>query len=180
MVSVAPAAQRRRLPAVGLLPQPRGPITERLLASLRQRVHPLTWRIASGDANDEDDLHLALYCCYELHYSGLPGVDADWEWEPSLLTVRRQLEDRFLADLEVMVGPVEANAGPSSLGCGRWPPAATVPRCPSGWPLTRLWIRSGSLPSTAPLTSSKKPTPTPGSSPRLAGAAKAAVGGHPS
>ena len=36
----------------------------------------------------DEDLQLALYCCYELHYRGLPGVDERWEWEPSLLAAR--------------------------------------------------------------------------------------------
>lgn len=53
---------------------------------------------------DDDDLHLALYCCYELHYQGLAGVDPEWEWEPSLLALRLRLEDRFLADLREMTG----------------------------------------------------------------------------
>lgn len=56
-----------------------------------------------GDVTD-DELHLALYCLYELHYRGFAGVDAGWEWEPSLLDVRRQLETRFEADLTAAAG----------------------------------------------------------------------------
>ena len=67
------------------LPQPRGPVSEALLAGLRQRPHPLD--PVAGDVGAED-LHLALYCCYELHYRGFDGVDDDWEWEPSLLALR--------------------------------------------------------------------------------------------
>ncbi|MDA8044068.1 MAG: hypothetical protein M0Z30_02345 [Actinomycetota bacterium] len=66
------------------------------MASLAKAPHDLGWD-AIPDEIDDEDLHLALYCCYELHYQGLPSVDADWEWEPSLLGVRRRLEDRFLA-----------------------------------------------------------------------------------
>jgi hypothetical protein len=51
--------------------------------------------IPSGDPLSDDDLHLALYLCYELHYRGLDGVDEHWEWEPSLLAFRRRLEDAF-------------------------------------------------------------------------------------
>ena len=43
----------------------------------------------------DEDLQLALYCSYELHYRGLPDVDDAWEWEPSLLALRRSLEERF-------------------------------------------------------------------------------------
>ena len=53
-------------------------------------------RLHSGvEALDEEDLQLALYLCYELHYRGLPGVDQQWEWNPSLLALRAGLERRF-------------------------------------------------------------------------------------
>ncbi|XHL93060.1 iron-containing redox enzyme family protein [Streptomyces niveus] len=53
---------------------------------------------AAADAADPygDDLHLALYLCYELHYRGFCGVDPAWEWDPALLAVRADLERRFL------------------------------------------------------------------------------------
>ncbi|MEX0171022.1 iron-containing redox enzyme family protein [Streptomyces sp. LMG1-1-1.1] len=43
-----------------------------------------------------EDLHLALYLLYELHYRGFDGVDDEREWDPSLLGLRRALEARFL------------------------------------------------------------------------------------
>ncbi|MGW1606730.1 iron-containing redox enzyme family protein, partial [Streptomyces eurythermus] len=46
-----------------------------------------------------DDLHLALYVCYELHYRGFAGVPAEREWDPELLRVRAALEGRFLEAL---------------------------------------------------------------------------------
>ncbi|MEU0525890.1 iron-containing redox enzyme family protein [Streptomyces niveus] len=53
---------------------------------------------AAADAADPygDDLHLALYLCYELHYRGFCGVDPAWEWDPALLALRADLERRFL------------------------------------------------------------------------------------
>jgi hypothetical protein len=57
------------------------------------------------DALSDDDLHLALYLCYELHYRGLAGADADWEWDPALLSFRAQLESAFLDRLVEEVGP---------------------------------------------------------------------------
>src|SRR3954447_22998239 len=74
------------------LPQPRGPVSEALFAGLRKPPHQLA--PASGEI-EEEDLQLALYCCYELHYRGYEGVDDDWEWEPSLLAERTALERRF-------------------------------------------------------------------------------------
>jgi hypothetical protein len=53
---------------------------------------------------DGDDLNLALYLCYELHYRGFDGVDEAWEWEPSLLAFRRELEAVFEADLVAAIG----------------------------------------------------------------------------
>lgn len=93
------------------LPQARGPITERLFATLSLPPHEFRWRILPVELDDRDDLHLALFACYELHYRGLPGVDPEWEWEPSLLDVRRQLEERFLADLRRTVGASDADPG---------------------------------------------------------------------
>ena len=76
-----------------VLPRPRGPISEWLLRSLCSPPHPFVAPIVSSpDAILDEDLQLSLYCCYELHYRGLAGVSDDWEWEPSLLEVRRRLE----------------------------------------------------------------------------------------
>jgi hypothetical protein len=50
-----------------------------------------------------DDLQLALYCCYELHYRGFAGVPDDREWEPGLLALRRELERAFEAALRADV-----------------------------------------------------------------------------
>ncbi len=46
---------------------------------------------------DDDDLHLALYLCFEVGYHGFAGVERDWANEPTLLTVRDRLGERFLA-----------------------------------------------------------------------------------
>ncbi|MEU1126181.1 iron-containing redox enzyme family protein [Streptomyces sp. NPDC005899] len=46
-----------------------------------------------------DDLQLALYVCYELHYRGYAGVRPELEWDPALLAVRGPLEERFLTAL---------------------------------------------------------------------------------
>jgi hypothetical protein len=91
----------------GGLPAPRGPLSGSVLRALTGPVTAVDpWPSGLVDAADEDDLHLALYCCYELHYRGLPGVDDEWEWEPSLLELRRALERRFEAELHRVVDPV--------------------------------------------------------------------------
>jgi hypothetical protein len=79
------------------LPSPRGPITEFLFAELEMGSHELAayGRAREGDALSSDDLHLALYVCYELHYRSFEGIDGRWEWDPSLLALRRELEEPF-------------------------------------------------------------------------------------
>lgn len=108
MVIAAPPAPvpaaRRLAPS---WPEPRGPISHRLLDALRKDRHALGPTPDAAGA-DEEDLQLALYLCYELHYGGLPVSDPEWEWEPSLLAVRAGLEECFMGDLERTVGPPRA------------------------------------------------------------------------
>ena len=87
------------------LPAPRGPLTDFLLAHLVDEPHHLT--LPPGPADDPlagDDFHLALYCCYELHYRSMEGVAEAWEWQPSLLAFRAGLEAAFERRLRQEVG----------------------------------------------------------------------------
>ena len=98
------------------LPEPRGEIGEGLLAGLRRPPHALSpLPAASGDALVDEDLQLALYCCYELHYRGLEGVDERWEWEPSLLAARRALEEPFEAALRERAGSMGEGCPPDEM-----------------------------------------------------------------
>jgi len=87
-----------------LLPSSRGPITAQLIDALRADdadalpsapthvIDPLT----------DEDLQLALWICFELHYRGFDDCDADWEWQPELI--------RFRTDCEaIMLEHVRAN-----------------------------------------------------------------------
>ncbi|MCU1491334.1 MAG: hypothetical protein JWM85_2739 [Acidimicrobiaceae bacterium] len=126
-----------RIPAldtvVGVqLPQARGPLTERLFSHLRRPPHRFWWEPKPASAS-EDDLQLALYCCYELHYGGLPGVDPDWEWAPSLLEVRAALERYMEADLRARVGPI--NADPNTVVDDLWTYATS-----GGGPSLSGWV----------------------------------------
>jgi len=88
-------------------PAPRGPLTAVLLNELRRPAHRLP-PIVLPDASDplgDDDLQLALYVLYELHYRGFEGVDERWEWEPSVLALRSVLEDIFEGGLFTAIGP---------------------------------------------------------------------------
>lgn len=58
----------------------------------------------------DDDLQLALYLCYELHYRSFHGVANDLEWNPALLADRAELERAFLNRLceeyDAPTGPI--------------------------------------------------------------------------
>lgn len=91
---------RRRSPP---LPAPRGPLSGAVIDALRTGADNRA--PAVGDADPfGDDLQLALYILYELHYQGFEGVDDEHEWSPGLLALRRSLEEPFLAALRAGAG----------------------------------------------------------------------------
>ncbi|MET3860486.1 hypothetical protein ABIE38_001408 [Dietzia sp. 2505] len=96
---IAPTVSAPSLPAAS------GPISEAVVTALA------TGRTTGLPSVPEDtdplgrDLQLALYTLYELHYRGFAGVDADLEWDPELLRLRRALESVFLDHLRGAVEP---------------------------------------------------------------------------
>ncbi len=98
---------RTGLPAVG-------PLSE-LIASLLSapplggfgpaEAEAAIWPLidAVEDPCGDDDLQLALYLCYELHYRSFPKVSPAWEWNPTLLAVRALLEATFFGSLDAEV-----------------------------------------------------------------------------
>jgi Iron-containing redox enzyme len=100
------------------MPEPRGPITELLFERWQAdpgRPHPVSSSCISSDPLFDEDLQLALYCCYELHYGGLPGVDDRWEWNPWLLELRAELETVFENELLATVGVPRDSAAPEEM-----------------------------------------------------------------
>jgi Iron-containing redox enzyme len=89
------------------LPPPRGPLSERLFAALEGPPGE-GLEVPAGDSGNpigDEDLQLALYVAYELHYTGIEGVDEGWEWAPSLLALRAALERPFEAAVAETVEP---------------------------------------------------------------------------
>lgn len=84
---------------MGHIPQPRGPISEGIISALTSGDTRATLPSAGAPDPFGDDLHLSLYVCYELHYQGFDGVDPEWEWDPALLGLRRDLERVYLVAL---------------------------------------------------------------------------------
>jgi hypothetical protein len=87
------------------LPQPRGPLGAALLDVLQappdgsatsarsELVRTATNAVEHArDILTDDDVQLALFTMYELHYRGLRDVDDWWEWDPDLLRARTVLE----------------------------------------------------------------------------------------
>ncbi|WP_436536013.1 iron-containing redox enzyme family protein [Actinoplanes sp. HUAS TT8] len=72
------------------LPSPRGPLSENLVDVLHRGSGDL-----STEPDGDEDVQLSLFICYEMAYRGWDGVDDEWEWHPSLLRVRADLEQRF-------------------------------------------------------------------------------------
>ncbi|WP_307859242.1 iron-containing redox enzyme family protein [Herbiconiux sp. SYSU D00978] len=88
------------------LPTPRGPASAAVVAVLRERSpegDPAGLMAkAIGQADDllrDDDVQLAAFCLYELHYGGFRGVPDTLEWDADLLTARAIFEGAFEAEL---------------------------------------------------------------------------------
>ena len=98
------------------LPTPRGPWTEWLAGRLSGRPGPVgVPPRVTGSVVLDDDLALALYCLYELHYRGFAGVSDEWEWQPELLAARRRLEDCFERELRAATAGPELPPLPAAL-----------------------------------------------------------------
>jgi hypothetical protein len=108
---MATTVTRRTGPRAIGLPTPRGPLSERLFTALQQPPGTPLWRHAgelrftSADPLTDEDLQLALYISYELHYSEINGVDPDWEWDPAQLAYRARLERPFEAAIRRIARP---------------------------------------------------------------------------
>jgi hypothetical protein len=87
------------------IPEPRGPISAGVIALLTagapepaagSGLHTLVAdRLSVIEDLIDDDVQLALFCLYELHYGGLEGVDDRWEWHPGLIGIRHLMEEPF-------------------------------------------------------------------------------------
>src|SRR5438552_10751214 len=107
-VALSPLDNTARPPA---LPTPRGPLSESVIDALGVQPRPLPAPdVSVVDALADDDLQLALYTCYELHYRSFDGVRGDWEWNPWLLEMRARLEEAFEAALTSQIPRVRVAA----------------------------------------------------------------------
>lgn len=102
------------------LPGVRGSLTDELFQALLSPAGSRRIGVPrpnTGDVLTNDDLQLALYVCYELHYAHLQNVDERWEWDPSLLRFRADLEARLEDALAGVAGQGSSTENdPGSVG----------------------------------------------------------------
>ena len=156
------------------LPAARGPASTALIDALRGPARPL---LDMPGPDGDEDLQLALYCCYELHYRGFAGVDEHWEWEPSLVAFRGGLERRFESELVEWLGP-PAEGPPADEVDVALREIANADEAPS---LSKYVEREATLPEIVELAvhrsayQLKEADPHSWAIPRLGGAPKAAL-----
>ena len=133
---------------------------------------------------DADDIQLALYTCYELHYRSFAGVDEGWEWNPDLLAFRATLESVFEDGITEAVGAsggigsvedqlwalARGGTTPSNGHAGHKPPSLSAYVADSG---TMEQVRELAVHRSA--YQLKEADPHTWAIPRLSGAAKAAM-----
>ena len=174
--------------APGRLPTPRGPLSEAVFAALAGPSGALEqpgpgWSSSGlvGDAFHGEDEALTLYCLYELHYRGFIGVDERWEWEPSLLALRRELESDLEARLRKLADAASPVPGPPPGADGIAAALEAVIAQPGGRSMSAYLAERGSLEEFREfaihrsLFQLKEADPHSWAIPRLSGAAKAAL-----
>src|SRR3954471_19436911 len=156
------------------VPAPRGPLSTALLdywvggpppdgTAAHRVIDPLC----------DDDLHLALWCCYALHYRGLEGIDDSFEWDGATLAFRAHLEARFEAALreehQADSLPTDPRVALRIIASWAGPPlASTVERDGDRWHLQEFAIHRSAY-------QLKEADPHTWAIPRVTGAAKAAL-----
>jgi hypothetical protein len=81
-----------------LTPKARGSLSEAIFEGMR--TSPSCWdSVCRTLPDNQDDIQIALWALYELHYRGFDDVDDDLEWHPDLIGLRRSLERDFENDL---------------------------------------------------------------------------------
>jgi len=98
------------------LMHPRGPVSEgvfaRMLRGPSEGALGIPFR-TDGSAETiltDDDLQIALWALYELHYRGFTDVDERMEWDPQLIAVRGRLEALLEQAVRGLVAPFVSRA----------------------------------------------------------------------
>ncbi len=156
------------------LPQPRGPLSAAVVEALRGPCDGTALAASVAARHDPlaEDPQLSLYVCYELHYRGFAGVDPQWEWDPELLGLRRELERSFhQALLREVTGGDDLDAELSALLVEPGTPGGVSHflSTEGGWPQMREYFAHRSM------YQLKEADPQAWVIPRLTGQAKASL-----
>lgn len=167
-------------------PTPRGPAGAAVLAALTDPaagegvVAAVEAALAATpDVLLDEDLQLALFCLYELHFGGIEGVAEDLEWSPELNAARIRIERPFEAAIRAAVPMPER---PASTSAGDVATALfTLTGADSGPSLSRWLARKATLEQAREflvqrsIYTLKEADPHSWGIPRLTGRAKAAL-----
>lgn len=97
------------------VPAARGPVSGWVAQALTEGSVASLPALPDPPVSDSDDLQLALWMLYEVHYRGFRKV-RDAEWDPELIRLRGQLESRFEAELRQAVADVVARQPMGDMG----------------------------------------------------------------
>ncbi len=184
-----PSAVKPPPPQPPLLPSPRGPLSELVLdlfskpprSETAVSLDAITLAVSESlaDVSDpltDDDLHLALYLIYGLHYRSFEGVDASWEWNLAAVALQAGFEQAFEDGLKRAV-EVAVDARAHRIGMHLF----ELEAADEGPPLARFLERESSLEQFREFAihrsayQLKEADPHSWAIPRLTGAPKAAL-----
>ena len=155
------------------LPTPRGPLSASLFAHWTGGAPLAVDLPIVGDPLTDEDLHLTLWCCYELHYHGFAGIDPDLEWDPATIGFRSRLEAAFEGALRTEHHaeglPTDPEVALRVIGTWAGPPlSSTVERDGTRWQLQELAVHRSAY-------QLKEADPHTWAIPRLSGPGRAAL-----
>jgi hypothetical protein len=126
------------------LPEPRGPLTEKLCDRLVGTGGASTrWTVPDEHPLSGEDTQLALHILYGLHYDGFRGVSDAWEWDPGLLALRGQLEERFVSALVTQTARRGVQPGSAPVGSEVFPEVRSLLEEDDGSSLSRFMADEG-------------------------------------
>lgn len=97
------------------VPVARGPVSAWVVHALREGAAGDPPPLPEVTIIEDDDVQLALWMLYELHYRGFRDVP-DWEWDPILIGLRRTLETAYENALRVTLEEVASGQTSGDIG----------------------------------------------------------------
>lgn len=101
------------------VPTPRGPVSAHVSQLIKGRfAGPAPAPVsADRDVVEDEDIQIALFMVYELHYRGFDDAMPDAEWDPAIFAIRANLERAFIRSVK---GHVVVSALPPPAGMAEY------------------------------------------------------------